>query len=82
MQVLNVAGLEQRLLYNLCKAYVNQLQQGEHYHLLTSVVAVTVTDFVMFGELSGQINRFVLVCPAGHTYLEVKVLYRPGKGNC
>ena len=60
MQVLNVAGLEQRLLYNLCKAYASQLQQGEHYHLLTSVVAVTITDFVMFGELSGQINRFVL----------------------
>jgi predicted transposase/invertase (TIGR01784 family) len=60
MQVLNVAGLEQRLLYNLCKAYVNQLQRGEHYYLLTNVVAVTVTDFVMFSELADQINRFVL----------------------
>jgi hypothetical protein len=22
------------------------------------------------------------VCPAGHTYLEVKVLYKPDSGNC
>ena len=60
MQVLNVAGLEKRLLYNICKAYASQLQQGEQYHLLTSVVAVTITDFVMFGELADQTNRFVL----------------------
>jgi predicted transposase/invertase (TIGR01784 family) len=60
MQVLNVAGFEKRVLYNACKTYVNQLRQGEEYDLLTSVVAVTITDFVMFGELTGQINRFVL----------------------
>jgi hypothetical protein len=25
---------------------------------------------------------FFNVCPAGHTDLEVKVLYRPDRGNC
>nr|CRH04939.1 protein of unknown function [Candidatus Magnetococcus massalia] len=25
---------------------------------------------------------FFCVCPAGYTYLEVQVLYRPYRGNC
>ena len=27
-------------------------------------------------------SRYFYVRPAGRTYLEVKVLYRPGRGNC
>ncbi|MEO5334981.1 MAG: Rpn family recombination-promoting nuclease/putative transposase [Magnetococcus sp. YQC-5] len=60
MQVLNVPGFEKRILYNTCKAYANQLQKGDRYDLLTNVVAVTITDFIMYEELVGQINRFVL----------------------
>jgi len=35
MQVLNVEGFEQRILYNACKAYAGQLDRGDHYHELT-----------------------------------------------
>ena len=52
MQVLNVEGFEKRILYNACKAYVKQLGKGDPYHLLTEVVAVTITDFIMFPELA------------------------------
>jgi len=32
--------------------------------------------------LFDDIRYFFYVCPAGHTCLEMKVLYRPGSGNC
>ncbi|HIJ83698.1 MAG: hypothetical protein HW380_1837 [Magnetococcales bacterium] len=60
MQVLNVAGFEKRVLYNACKTFAGQIQQGEPYYLLTNVVAVTITDFVMFEELGNPTNRFML----------------------
>lgn len=60
MQVLNVEGFEKRVLYNACKAYVNQVGKGEPYHVLTEVVAVTITDFVMFPELARVVSRFRL----------------------
>lgn len=60
MQVLNVAGFEKRVLYNACKAYANQIQTGEDYPALTPVVAITITDFTMFEELTGTVNRFKL----------------------
>lgn len=58
MQVLNVAGFEKRVLYNACKAYVNQIRIGEEYTELCEVIAITITDFVMFKELDGVLNRF------------------------
>lgn len=60
MQVLNVEGFEKRILYNACKAYVNQLGKGEPYHILTEVVAVTITDFEMFPDLARVVSRFRL----------------------
>ena len=61
MQVLNIPGLEKRVLYNAAKEYSNQLLKGSDYRLLNPVIALTLTDFIMFPELDGQvISRFVL----------------------
>jgi predicted transposase/invertase (TIGR01784 family) len=60
MQVLNVEGFEKRVLYNAAKAYSIQLNQGEAYKLLNPVIALTLTDFVMFDEFESAISRFVL----------------------
>ncbi|MGH8553846.1 MAG: Rpn family recombination-promoting nuclease/putative transposase, partial [Methylococcales bacterium] len=60
MQVLNVAGFEKRVLYNACKTYANQIQKGTDYFELTPVVAITITDFMMFDELPDVVNRFKL----------------------
>ncbi len=65
MQVLNVAGFEKRVLYNACKAYAGQIQRGEDYHLLTDVIAITLTDFVMFEELPDTVNKFRLRAEEG-----------------
>ncbi|MDQ6967185.1 MAG: Rpn family recombination-promoting nuclease/putative transposase, partial [Mariprofundaceae bacterium] len=68
MQVLNVEGFEQRVLYNACKAYSGQLTSGQSYHTLTDVIAITITDFLMFKELSEVVNRFKLRAASGHVY--------------
>ena len=62
MQVLNVPGMEKRVLYNAAKEYSNQLVKGQDYRLLNPVIALTLTDFIMFPELDEQvISRFALM---------------------
>ena len=68
MQVLNMQGFEQRVLYNACKAYANQLGSSEAYHLLTEVIALTITDFVMFKDDVGIINTFKMRSSKGAVY--------------
>ena len=60
MQVLNVEGFEQRVLYNAAKAFSTQLNVGQDYTLLSPVIALTITDFEMFQDLDAVISRFVL----------------------
>ncbi|PPD45063.1 MAG: transposase [Methylobacter sp.] len=48
MQVLGHEGFEQRILYNAAKNYSAQLQQGQPFTLLNPVIALTLTDFVLF----------------------------------
>ncbi|MBF0238481.1 MAG: Rpn family recombination-promoting nuclease/putative transposase [SAR324 cluster bacterium] len=60
MQVLNVEGFEKRILYNAAKAYSFQLATGEDYSLINPVIALTITDFVLFPEFPGLLSRFIL----------------------
>ena len=60
MQVLNVEGFEKRILYNAAKTYSNQLRSGEDYLDLHPVIALTLTDFVMFESYPRYLSRFVL----------------------
>jgi predicted transposase/invertase (TIGR01784 family) len=60
MQVLNVEGFEKRILYNATKSYSTQLSSGQGYNLLNPVIALTITDFVMFAEIHQVISRFGL----------------------
>ncbi len=48
MQVLNVEGFEKRVVYNVAKAYTNQLAAGAEYPALNDVVGVTLCDFVLW----------------------------------
>ena len=61
MQVLNVQGFEQRVLYNAAKSYSSQLVQGERYHLLNPVIAITITDFEMFDDIVAYKTVFRLI---------------------
>ena len=60
MQVLNVQGFEQRILYNAAKSYSRQLREGEDYTLLNPVIALTLTDFTLF-EGDEVCSRFLLL---------------------
>jgi predicted transposase/invertase (TIGR01784 family) len=68
MQVLNVEGFEKRVLYNACKTYSRQLATGEAYQLLTDVIAISITDFVMFEELPDLVNSFKFRAASGEVY--------------
>ncbi|MEM9003671.1 MAG: Rpn family recombination-promoting nuclease/putative transposase [Cyanobacteria bacterium P01_F01_bin.86] len=60
MQVLNVEGFEKRILYNAAKTYSTQLGSGDDYTLLNPVIALTITDFVMFEDFKAYRSCFVL----------------------
>ncbi len=60
MQILNMDGLEKRILYNAAKSYSLQIEKGEDYPKLNAVIALTITDFVMFPEHQGVQSAFVL----------------------
>ncbi len=56
MQLFNVSGFEERVIYNASKAFTLQLRKGEDYHQLKGVVGVTICDFCLWpgpGEQEG-----------------------------
>jgi predicted transposase/invertase (TIGR01784 family) len=61
MQVLNVEGFEKRILYNAAKSYSIQLPKGEDFTTLKPIIALTITDFVMFNEVDDVITYFKLL---------------------
>jgi len=60
MQVLNVKGFEQRILFNAAKSYSLQLRKGQDFNLLNPVIALTLTDFQMF-DTPDLTSRFKLI---------------------
>lgn len=60
MQVLNVEGFEKRILYNAAKAYSIQLDVRDSYNRLNPVIALTITDFIMFPQFEKLMSRFAL----------------------
>ncbi len=50
MQLFNVQGFEERVVYNAAKAITLQLGTGEDYHKLQGVVGVTICDFSLWPD--------------------------------
>ncbi len=48
MQVFNVEAFEKRVVYNVAKAYTNQIGAGVGYPELDSVVGITICDFELW----------------------------------
>src|SRR5215212_3857780 len=48
MQVLNVEAFEKRVVYNVAKAYTNQLDVGEVYPDLDDVIGISICDFELW----------------------------------
>ncbi|NER07939.1 MAG: Rpn family recombination-promoting nuclease/putative transposase [Okeania sp. SIO3C4] len=58
MQILNVADFKKRVIYNLAKAYGNQLDVGQGYMMLQPFIALTIADFVLFEDTERMITKF------------------------
>ncbi len=56
MQVLNVEGFEKRILYNAAKLYSTQLKKAQQYPSLEPIIALTITDFIMFDDFRKVIS--------------------------
>jgi PD-(D/E)XK nuclease family transposase len=50
MQLIHVAGFVNRVVYNACKAYADQLRVGDSYTKLTDVVAISICDFELWPD--------------------------------
>src|SRR5262249_41388414 len=50
MQLIHVAGFINRVVYNGCKAYADQLKAGESYTKLADVVAISICDFELWPD--------------------------------
>ena len=50
MQVLNVEAFEKRVVYNVAKAYTNQLARGATYPQLNDIIGITICDFVLWPD--------------------------------
>ena len=58
MQILNVEDFKKRVIYNLAKAYGNQLDVGQGYMMLKPFIALTIADFVLFKKIDKMITKF------------------------
>ncbi|HEX2689017.1 MAG TPA: Rpn family recombination-promoting nuclease/putative transposase [Kofleriaceae bacterium] len=53
MQVLNVEAFEKRVMYNVAKAYTNQLEAGQVYPSLNDVIGISICDFELWPRKQG-----------------------------
>jgi predicted transposase/invertase (TIGR01784 family) len=86
MQLIHVAGFVNRVVYNGCKAYVNQLKAGEPYTNLVDVVAISICDFELWPDAEqkerGQppmpmLSRFAMTerTTGNHALLQVQYAF-------
>ncbi len=50
MQLVHMSGFINRVVYNGCKAYANQLRAGQPYTRLVDVVAISICDFELWPD--------------------------------
>ncbi|MEO5369197.1 MAG: Rpn family recombination-promoting nuclease/putative transposase [Magnetococcus sp. DMHC-1] len=75
MQVEKVAAMLKRIQYNAAKTYANQIARGEDYPKLNQVIAITITDFVLFDGFDHCVSRHEhRETLTGQTYLQ-EILY-------
>ncbi|MBF0135798.1 MAG: Rpn family recombination-promoting nuclease/putative transposase, partial [Magnetococcales bacterium] len=64
-----------RIQYNAAKTYANQIARGEDYPKLNQVIAITITDFILFDGFDHCVSRHEhRETLTGQTYLQ-EILY-------
>ena len=59
MQVINVEAFTKRVVYNAAKTYATQLKPREGYSKLNPLIALTLTDFILFENTEKFLTHFV-----------------------
>ncbi|MEO5341476.1 MAG: Rpn family recombination-promoting nuclease/putative transposase [Magnetococcus sp. MYC-9] len=76
MQVQKVAAFLKRIQYNAARAYTNQIERGEEYPKLNQVIAITITDFILFDGFDHCVSRHESrETITGHSYLQEILLF-------
>lgn len=56
-----------RALFYLAKMYINQIEQGQDYHVLKKCVSISILDFTLFPEEDAFYSRFHIREDTRHT---------------
>ena len=76
MQVRKTQAFLKRIQYNAAKVYVNQIASAEAYPKLNQVIAITITDFTLFDEISHYLSHHQTVEKStGKSFLREIVFY-------
>lgn len=59
MQVINVPAFTKRVIYNAAKTYATQLKPREGYSKLNPLIALTITDFILFKNNDYFLSHFI-----------------------
>jgi len=59
MQVINVEAFTKRVIYNAAKTYSTQLKPREGYSKLNPLIALIITDFILFENTEKFLSHFV-----------------------
>ncbi|MEG5159488.1 Rpn family recombination-promoting nuclease/putative transposase [Microcoleus sp. AT3-A2] len=59
MQVINVEAFTKRVVYNAAKTYATQLRPREGYSKLNPLIALRITDFILFENTEKFLTHFV-----------------------
>lgn len=59
MQVINVEAFTKRVVYKAAKTYATQLRPREGYSKLNPLIALTITDFILFENTEKFLTHFV-----------------------
>ncbi|HVV69507.1 MAG TPA: Rpn family recombination-promoting nuclease/putative transposase [Gammaproteobacteria bacterium] len=61
MQIQWTTSFKQRMLFNASKAYVNQLEKGEHYHLLKPVYGLGLINTIFEPDTNDWYHHYKIV---------------------
>jgi len=76
MQLIHMSGFLNRVIYNACKAYADQLAAGEPYTKLTDVVAISICDFELWPDAAQDAKKLCRVPMLSRWYVTERSLDR------
>jgi hypothetical protein len=76
MQLIHVSGFLNRVIYNGCKAYADQLAAGSPYASLTDVVAISICDFELWPDAEQDQKKLCRVPMLSRWYVTERSLSR------